>query len=125
MILAWALLSLSAATIFMALVICCVELTELILSFTSFKLAIGQPQQLSNLLIGRENFLFCVLRRYLVSGFFQEFSSLIQIRFSDSGKCLRVVGGQQGIIFLFKFPGIFNRYGIHQTSGRGIDDGNL
>src|SRR5690606_25938257 len=32
--------SLAAATIFMAFVICCVETTELILFFTSFKLAI-------------------------------------------------------------------------------------
>jgi hypothetical protein len=38
--LSWARLNLAAATIFMALVICCVELTDTIRLRTSFKLAI-------------------------------------------------------------------------------------
>src|SRR5690554_8022740 len=45
-ILSWALRSLEAATIFIALVICWVELTEFILSFTSFKLAMFFSKQI-------------------------------------------------------------------------------
>src|SRR5690606_20697073 len=69
--------------------------------------------------------LFSVLRSYFFSRLRQDFTCSIQITFLDRGQCIRIVGGKQSVIILFKLSCIFYRYSIHQTSGRSIDNCHL
>src|SRR6516165_7496505 len=107
----WARRSLAAATIFMALVIFCVDWTLRILSRKDFRLGIGR---LSELLgeVGQEGL-------QLVVGFLDDLA-LVADRRQD-----RALGAQRVEQLTLKIADAGDRQAVEEAAGAGIDRGNL
>src|SRR3954452_19816499 len=110
----WARRSLAAATIFMALVIFCVDWTLRIRSRKDLRLGIGRPRSLGELLgeIGEE-------RLQLVVGLLDDLA-LVADRAED-----RAFGAQRIEHRPLEFADAVDRQAVEEAAGAGIDRGDL
>src|SRR5690606_26805644 len=106
--------SLAAATIFMAFVICCVDITDSILFFTSFKLAI-----VLRALYGGSGIPSRQVQRYC---FYRFQIGVIQFPGTQIVEHVSVLRPHDLQEIFLKIPHLTNRHRVHKSAGRGSDN---
>src|SRR5690606_7502128 len=109
--------SLAAATIFMAFVICCVDITDPILFFTSFKLAMVLRAYCDGSGIPSRQVQRYFLYRFQIGVF--------QFPCTEVVQHVSVLGAHDLQEVLFKIPHLVDRNGIYKSAGGGCSDSPL